>query len=75
MIDFKKHIAQKINNATQIDEDVTKYIEIPPDSSMGDYAFPCFSLAKVMRKAPPVIAGELKEKIESDDIVTKIEVT
>ncbi|MBR3132705.1 MAG: arginine--tRNA ligase [Clostridia bacterium] len=74
MIDFKKHIAQKINNATQIDEDVTKYIEIPPDSSMGDYAFPCFSLAKVMRKAPPVIAGELKEKIESDDIVTKIEV-
>ena len=74
MIDFKKHIAQKIKNAIQIDEDITKYIEIPPNSEMGDYAFPCFSLAKVLRKAPPAIAEEIKEKIESDDLVTDIQI-
>ncbi|MCZ6629046.1 MAG: arginine--tRNA ligase [SAR324 cluster bacterium] len=38
-------------------------IETPPDPEMGDYAFPCFALAKVMRKAPPAIALELAEKL------------
>lgn len=38
-------------------------IEVPPEPKMGDFAFPCFSLAKVLRKAPPVIAGEIKERI------------
>ena len=74
MIDFKKHIAQKIKSATQIEEDITKYIEIPPKSEMGDYAFPCFSLAKVLRKAPPVIAEEIKSKLETDDIIKEIQI-
>ena len=74
MIDFKKHIAQKIKSATQIEEDITKYIEIPPNSEMGDYAFPCFSLAKVLRKAPPVIAEEIKSKLETDDIIKEIQI-
>ncbi|MBR3152761.1 MAG: arginine--tRNA ligase [Clostridia bacterium] len=73
-MDFKKHIVQKIKNAIEIEEDIEKYIEIPPDSSMGDYAFPCFSLAKVLRKAPPVIAGELKDKIETDDIIKDVQI-
>ncbi len=34
-------------------------LEIPPDAALGDYAFPCFRLAKALRKAPPMIADQL----------------
>ena len=39
--------------------ELAQWIEIPPDPAMGDYAFPCFRLAKSLRKAPPAIAAEL----------------
>ncbi len=42
-----------------------KFLETPPDRKMGDLAFPCFQLAKTLRKAPPMIAKDLCEKIES----------
>lgn len=68
MKDFKMQIAEKIAKATNIDENEIKgYIEIPKDASMGDYAFPCFSLAKSLRKAPPMIANEIKEKLDITD--------
>ena len=62
MINFKKEIAEKISNIsnTEIKEE---YIEKPKDIKMGDYAFPCFRLAKELKKAPQIIAEELKEKI------------
>ena len=41
-------------------------IEIPPEPKMGDFAFPCFSLAKVLRKAPQAIAAEIRERIIQD---------
>ncbi|MFH1592461.1 MAG: arginine--tRNA ligase [Candidatus Woesearchaeota archaeon] len=41
-------------------------LEIPPDSSLGDYAFPCFPLAKEFKKNPNDIAIELSEKIKGD---------
>ena len=55
-------------------EELDSMIEIPPKSDMGDFAFPCFRLAKVFRKAPPMIANELKEKIEKPDFLDRIEV-
>ena len=74
MIDFKKSIAEKIAKATELDaKEIENYIEIPPNKDMGDYAFPCFRLAKILKKAPPVIASELKEKIELDEEVIKID--
>ena len=65
MIDFKKEIAKIIaKNLEGLTEDEIKsMIEIPQDQSMGDYAFPCFRLAKTMRKAPNLIAAELAEKL------------
>ena len=48
-------------------EDIEKAIEIPPSDNLGDYAFPCFSLAKVLKKNPTQIASELKEKLTSLD--------
>ena len=78
MIDFKKIIAEKICNAINLDdineENIYKYIEIPPNKDMGDYAFPCFNLAKTLRKAPPIIANEIKEKLELDDNIENVQV-
>lgn len=75
MIDFKKIIGEKIASAAELDEnEITSYIEIPPNTDLGDYAFPCFKLAKALRKAPPVIAAELKEKIKLDENIEKIEI-
>ena len=76
MLDFKSKIAEKISDITQISiEELQNFIEIPPDSNMGDYAFPCFKLAKTLRKAPPIIANEIAEKIEIDgEIIEKVEI-
>ena len=75
MIDFKKIIAEKIAKAAELDaNEIVNYIEIPPNTDMGDFAFPCFKLAKTLRKAPPAIAAELKEKIEVDENIEKIEI-
>ena len=68
MINFKKEIAKKILSVINVNIcEIEGYIEIPPDDTMGDYAFPCFKLAKELRKAPQTIAEELKEKISLDD--------
>ncbi len=55
-------------------EELIQLVEIPPKTEMGDFAFPCFRLAKVYRKAPPMIAQELKEKIGDADFLSKVEV-
>lgn len=74
MIDFKNIIAKELIKATDIEE-IGSYIEIPSNKDMGDYSLPCFKLAKSLKKAPQMIASELKEKIEiSEEIINKIEV-
>ena len=68
MFNIKKYIAEKIAADSDLDAiEIESYIETPPDKKMGDYAFPCFRLAKILKKAPPVIANELKAKLNSDD--------
>ena len=76
MINFKEEIAKQIANATNIDEkEVYGFIEVPKDTKNGDFAFPCFNLAKILKKAPPIIANELKEKLTfNDNVIEKIEV-
>ncbi|MBQ9155942.1 MAG: arginine--tRNA ligase [Eubacterium sp.] len=56
-------------------EDIEAAIEIPKKSDMGDYAFPCFRLAKVFRKAPNLIAEDLAKTINEKeyDIFSKVE--
>ena len=73
-MDFKVEIAKKISALVDMEFDkVMEFIEVPPQGNMGDYAFPCFQLAKVMRKSPNMIAVELSEKIQADSIVEKAE--
>ena len=42
-------------------ETVSRILEIPPQEDMGDFAFPCFQLSKIFRKAPNIIAQEVAE--------------
>ncbi|MGV8151199.1 MAG: arginine--tRNA ligase [Candidatus Woesearchaeota archaeon] len=63
-MDFKHKIAQLIHAETKIPlSDIESLIEIPPDSKLGDYAFPCFILAKQLKKSPMNIALELQESL------------
>jgi arginyl-tRNA synthetase len=73
-MDFKVEIAKKISELADMEFDkVIGLIEIPPQGNLGDYAFPCFQLAKVMRKSPNMIAAELSGKVQPDSIVEKAE--
>ena len=67
MTDFKNIIAEAISKAVNLGrEEIYDYIEVPKDTQNGDYAFPCFKLAKSLKKAPPLIAKDISEKIEID---------
>ena len=64
-MDYKMMVAKKIADASNLDvEMIYQRMEVPPRAEMGDFAFPCFTLAKELRKAPPLIAKELSEKID-----------
>lgn len=68
-MEYKKLIAEKINEHTNLGvETIERLVEVPPKSDMGDFAFPCFQLAKTMRKAPNIIAVELKGKINLEGL-------
>ena len=75
MTDFKNEIAKYIAKTIDMQEnEIESFIETPKDKNNGDYAFPCFRLAKTLKKAPPVIAEEIKEKIEIDEkYIEKVE--
>ena len=55
-------------------EEISQLIEIPPKPEMGDFAFPCFRLAKSYHKAPPMIAQDLKESIGDQAFLSEIRV-
>lgn len=74
MQDFKIAIAnclkEKIEDLTL--EEIVALIEVPPNKEMGDFAFPCFKLAKVFRKAPNMIAADLAENIDAKGAISKV---
>ncbi len=76
MIDFKEKISEAISEATKIEkEELLRGVEIPKEEKQGDYAFPCFRLAKTLKKAPQIIAEEINSKIKFEDkIIYKTEI-
>ena len=76
MINFKNIVANAISKVVNINEtEIEMSIEKPKGSENGDYAFPCFRLAKELHKAPQMIANDVKENIKVDENqITKIEV-
>lgn len=75
MKDFKLELAKLLN--TKIDtlsvEEIYGMIEVPNNVAMGDYAFPCFKLAKALRKAPPMIAKDIVDTLGEIDFIEKAE--
>lgn len=72
---MRDQIIDLISTAANLDKAmVSDILEIPPKADMGDFAFPCFQLAKTLRKAPPMIAADIAEKIGDVDILDKLEV-
>ena len=67
-----KILAEKVPSLTEAE--ITELIEIPPNPEMGDYAFPCFRLAKTLRKAPPMIAQEIHDSIELPSYIQELRV-
>ena len=68
MTDFKENIAKELEKkdiGLSFDE-IYKLIEIPPQDNMGDFSFPCFSLARTMRKNPAIIAKDLATSLDLD---------
>ena len=62
-MNYKEYTIDKITEITGLERDtVAGLVETPPEQKLGDLAFPCFVLAKTLRKAPPIIAKELSEK-------------
>ena len=74
MLDFKKIIADELKKVTNIDT-IEEYIEVPTNKDMGDYSLPCFKLAREMKKAPQMIANEIKENLEiNEELISKVDV-
>lgn len=75
MINYKENIADALNEVIEelTKDEVLEMIEIPADESMGDYALPCFRLAKILRKAPPKIAQEMAETMADHPLFVKVE--
>lgn len=73
---FKSEIATKISNIVNLElNEIESYIEKPKENANGDYAFPCFRLAKELKKAPHIIANEISEKIDiKNSEIEKVEV-
>lgn len=75
MYNYKKAIAELLSK--HIDamtyEEILELVEHPKNTTMGDFAFPCFKLSKAFRKAPNVIAESLKEEIAVPDFIDQIE--
>ncbi|MBO4836460.1 MAG: arginine--tRNA ligase [Clostridia bacterium] len=74
MMEIKARIAQVVDQAVrkafpgmETGLNYESLLEVPPDSKMGDYAFPCFRLSKSLRLAPPLIAGKLCAAVDCPD--------
>lgn len=75
MKEIKKNIAGKIAEYLGKEEnEIFENIEVPKESTMGDFAYPCFKLSKELKKSPVMIAEDIKENVKFEDSIEKVEV-
>ncbi len=73
-MNFKEYVIDKLVEYTELErETVENSVEVPPEEKLGDLAFPCFPLAKVLRKAPPLIAKDIAEKFSESEVLDRCE--
>lgn len=69
---FRQEIVKALKAEVPLAEDeIDKALEVPPDPKLGDYAFPCFPLAKAMKKSPVEIAKSLASKFTMPNVAAK----
>ncbi len=68
-MDYRAYIAARLPAEGLTEREIAEAIAVPPDPAMGDYALPCFRFAKVMRKAPALIAEELARVYPTDGVI------
>ncbi len=71
-MDYKRYISEKLKIEGMSAEEIYGLIALPPTSDMGDYALPCFKLAKILRKSPVAIAETLKENFPIDEVISEV---
>ena len=71
-MDYKKHIAEKIQIEGVTLQEIYDLIALPPNTEMGDYALPCFKFAKILRQSPVMIAQKLQGQIATDDVISEV---
>lgn len=71
---IKTTLAELLSQSAQMTaQEIYNLLEVPPNPAMGDYALPCFAMAKVLRKAPPLIAQEIATSTHKVDFIQSIE--
>ena len=71
-MDYRKELSEALAKSSGLSaEETLKLIEIPADPEMGDYAFPCFQLAKTFRKAPGAIAAHISDSIDTPAFISE----
>ena len=65
-MNYKEELSNLLSSRTNLEaQQIASMLEVPPEMEMGDFALPCFKLAKVMRKAPPAIAQQIAASFEA----------
>jgi arginyl-tRNA synthetase len=73
---FVDDIVQFLEGRLQLDAaELRRSIEVPPSIQLGDYAFPCFPLAKTLRQAPQAIASELARTFQPTALIREARAT
>jgi len=66
-MNYAKKLANMLAKITNLPEqDMLLSIETPPDAKLGHLAFPCFRMAKELKKAPPLIAQDIAARLQDE---------
>ena len=72
-MDYQKSLAKEVALIIgKKESEIIDLFEVPKDESMGDFAFPCFTLARDLRKSPQEIATMIQDKNYHSPIIDKI---
>ena len=72
-MDHKAYIADRLPVEGLSKEELAALIVTPPDPAMGDFALPCFKLAKLLKRSPVAIAEELAKGFAADGVIKSAE--
>ncbi len=72
-MDYKAYLAARLPVEGISREEIAESIAVPPDPAMGDYALPCFKFAKLLHRAPALIAEELRAQYPLDEVIESAE--